>query len=74
MSQPARRLSDKIILAHRQAVAERKAEVADLLIQALELDASYIGGPATEHRDDVGDIEAAFELHARFKDEHDIAL
>jgi hypothetical protein len=67
MAENRRRLSDLIIFAHRQAIEEEKAEVAELLIQALELDASYIGGPNAEKREDIGDVEAAFALHADFK-------
>ncbi|AUG52535.1 hypothetical protein [Thalassospira marina] len=70
MSQIGQRLSDKIILAHRQAVEEGKAEVAEMLIQALEIDASYVGGPKPEQRENLEDVEAAFTLQAEFRAKH----
>ncbi|OSQ38799.1 hypothetical protein [Thalassospira mesophila] len=70
MSQTGQRLSDRIILAHRLAVEEGKAEVAEILIQALEIDASYIGGPSPEQRENIEEVEAAFELQAAFRAKH----
>lgn len=58
-----RRLSDKILLAHEQACGEGKADVATLLLQALELDLSSIGGKNAEHRESTELLEAAFERH-----------
>ncbi|OKH89557.1 hypothetical protein [Thalassospira sp. TSL5-1] len=70
MSHNGQRLSDKIIIAHRQAVEEGKAEVAEMLIQALEIDASYVGGPTPEKRENLDDVEAAFMLQAEFRAKH----
>ncbi len=58
-----RRLSDKIIAAHKQACDENKREVAKLLLQALEVDATAIGSKMGEHRKAIEMMEAAFELH-----------
>ena len=60
-----RRLSDTIVEAHQVACEEGKKDIADLLIEALELDLSTIGGVNTEHRDHLGYIEAAFERHEK---------
>lgn len=62
-----RRLSDKIAAAHKQACEEKHEDVAELLIQALELHVSRIGGETTEHRNSMPEIEEAFELHAATK-------
>jgi hypothetical protein len=70
MSQTGQRLSDKIIIAHRQAVEDGKVEVAEMLIQALEIDASYAGGPQPELRENIQDVEAAFSLQAEFRARH----
>ncbi len=58
-----RRLSDKIMLAHAQACNEGNKEVADLLLKALEVDLSAIGGKNKENRQSTEMLEAAFELH-----------
>tara|TARA_B100000315_G_scaffold247552_1_gene276397 strand:+ start:71 stop:286 length:216 start_codon:yes stop_codon:yes gene_type:complete len=60
-----RRLSDKIILAHKQACEESNAEVASLLIQALEVDLTAIGGIEIDHREATEKLEAAFTLHEK---------
>jgi hypothetical protein len=57
-----RRLSDQIILAHKQACEEGRKEVAALLMEALEMDLSAIGGEHPEHRKATAQIEAAFTL------------
>ncbi len=61
-----RRLSDKIIAAHSQACTEDKQDVATLLLQALELDISGIGGKNKEHREATEMLEQAFILHEKF--------
>ncbi|MCW9035165.1 MAG: hypothetical protein OQJ97_13165 [Rhodospirillales bacterium] len=58
-----RRLSDKILYAHRQACTENRPDIARLLLEALELDLSQVGGDMEEHREDMTTLEAAFELH-----------
>jgi len=62
-----RRLSDKIMIAHDMAVTESKEDVADLLIQALELDLSGIGGTMAENRTATQALEDTFERHESFK-------
>ena len=69
MTDDGRRLSDVIVGAHKVACEEGKKEIADLLLEALELDLSAIGGINTEHRDRLEYIEAAFQQHrTRFPD------
>ena len=58
-----RRLSDKIIAAHRQACEEKKQDVANMLLQALEMDISAIGGDKEEHRQATEMMEKAFVRH-----------
>ncbi|SDH11345.1 hypothetical protein [Roseospirillum parvum] len=65
-----RRLSDKIVIAHLMSIEEDKPRVADLLIQALELDLSGIGGAVLEKRKSLKDIEDAFERHEEFRQRH----
>jgi len=60
-----RRLSDKIIAAHKIACEEDKHEIASLLLEALEHDLSSIGGEHADHRDWSDRLEAAFELHEK---------
>ncbi len=60
-----RRLSDKIISAHELACKENNRPIAELLMEALQIDQSAIGGEKEEHRGSLELIEAAFELHAR---------
>ena len=54
-----RRLSDKIIIAHELACEEGKLEVADILLRALEVDLSAIGGSQDEQRMSTEAMEAA---------------
>jgi len=61
----SRRLSDRIISAHKQACEEKNAEVAALLLQALEVDLTAIGGIGNEHREATEKLEAAFALHEK---------
>jgi len=60
-----RRLSDKIIAAHKIACEEKKHEIASLLLEALEYDLSSIGGDHPEHRVWSDRMEGAFELHEK---------
>ncbi len=60
-----RRLSDKILYAHEQACNENRPEIAKLLLEALELDLSQVGGNMDENRNDMSMLEAAFERHAK---------
>jgi len=61
-----RRLSDKIIEAHQLALAAGKLDVAELLLNALQVDLSAIGGDqVVEHREATEALEAAFARHRR---------
>ena len=60
---PSRRLSDKIIAAHLVACEEGKHEIAKLLLDALEVDLSAIGGDSTEQREWSEAMDSAFTLH-----------
>jgi hypothetical protein len=61
----ARRLSDAIVSALEVACAEKKKEIAGLLLEALELDLSVIGGKMVDHRDQIAYAEKAFELYEK---------
>jgi hypothetical protein len=61
----SRRLSDKIIAAHQIACEENKHEIASLLLEALEIDLSSIGGDHEEHRVWSERMEGAFALHTK---------
>jgi hypothetical protein len=65
MKHPSRRLSDKIMKAHEQACTEGKRTVAELLLNALEVDLSAIGGSKQENRHVTEELEQAFKLHER---------
>ena len=56
-----RRLSDKILKAHKQACEEKNFEVATTLLRALELDLSSIGGDKEERRRSTEVLEKAYE-------------
>ena len=58
-----KRLSDAIIAAHKIACDEDKKEIALLLIEALEIDLTRMGGDKTERRKATAEIEGAFDLH-----------
>ena len=58
-----RRLSDKILFAHAQACDENRPEIAQLLLEALEIDLSQMGGEKQENRQDLTLLEEAFERH-----------
>ncbi len=60
-----RRLSDKIILAHQQACLEGKMDVAEILLRALEVDLSAIGGKRLECRKEMEPVEDVFERHMK---------
>ena len=63
----SRRLSDKIVAAHKKAWDDGTPDVEDILLQALELHVSKIGGTKNEMRDDMPEVEAAFALHKEMK-------
>lgn len=58
-----RRLSDKIIAAHKLACEGKHHHIASLLLEALEVDLSAIGGDKEENRQRTEAIEDAFDLH-----------
>ncbi len=60
-----RRLSDKIIAAHQTACEEKQKIIANLLLEALEVDLSQIGGDKEEHRKWSEEMEGAFALHEK---------
>ena len=60
---PSRRLSDKIIDAHKIACEEGKREIASLLLESLEYELSSIGGDKEEHREWSKEMDNAFDLH-----------
>ena len=61
-----RRLSDKIIAAHKQACEEAKVEVAEHLLQALVLELSSVSG-MRDKRHISEEMVAAFELNEKTK-------
>ena len=60
-----RRLSDKIIAAHQTACEENHKVIADLLLEALEVDLSNIGRVGGDHRQWSKEMEEAFTLHEK---------
>lgn len=59
------RLSDAIVAAHQIACEEDKKEIALLLIEALELELTRIGGNQEDRRKKTELIEAAFDLQEK---------
>jgi len=57
------RLSDAIVAAHKISCEEEKKEIALLLIEALELELTRIGGVTKDRRGETGLIESAFDIH-----------
>jgi hypothetical protein len=65
------RLSDRILEAHRLACRERRREIAEILLKALEAELSQLGKFEGEHRRSMEMLEAAFVLHREtFPDSH----
>ena len=62
-----RRLSDKILHAHEQACSDGNLEVAEILLRALEVDLSSIGGAKNENRESTEMLEEAFARHEELK-------
>ena len=62
-----RRLSDKIIAAHAQACEDGNVEIAELLLRALEVQLTAIGGTMVEHRQSMPELNDAFERHEKLK-------
>ncbi len=60
-----RRLSDKIIAAHKLSCNEGNRPIAVLLLEALEIDLTAIGGDLEEKRERTEAVEAAFDLHEK---------
>ncbi len=60
-----RRLSDKIIVAHETACEENHKVIADLLLEALEVDLSRISTKEGDHRAWSKEMEEAFTLHEK---------
>ncbi len=70
MEQQRRRLSDKIIAAHEKACDDGNLEVAEILLRALEVDLSAIGGNQEEKRNSTELLEAAFDRHEKLQASH----
>lgn len=64
----SRRLSDKIVLALKQAVTEDKRDVAEHLMRALEADLSSMDEETAFKRQDTSYVEEAYALHGNLKD------
>jgi hypothetical protein len=61
VTEPARRLSDKIIAAFNQACDQRQADVAELLVRALELALTRQGGKGVQDkRANLGPVVEAY--------------
>ena len=67
---PRRRLSDKIFDAHAKSLEEGRMDVADLLLQALEMELSAIGGQKSESRETMEELEEAFVRHEEARAKH----
>jgi len=63
----SRRLSDKIVMALRQAVTEDKRDVAEHLMRALEADLSSMDEETAFKRQDTSYVEEAYALHGGLK-------
>lgn len=63
----SRRLSDKIVLALKQAVTEDKRDVAEHLMRALEADLSSMDEETAFKRQDTSYVEEAYALHSDLK-------
>jgi hypothetical protein len=62
LPQYTRRLSDKILMTFNQACEQQAVEVAQLLIQALELALTKEGGlDKTDNRKDLAAVMLAFD-------------
>lgn len=59
------RLSDAIVAAHKIACDEDKKDIALLLIEALELELTLIGGDHEDRRKKTELIESAFDLQEK---------
>jgi len=69
MPQYTRRLSDKILMAFNQACEQRAVEVAELLMQALELALTKEGGPGKiDNRKDLEAVFLAFDKLKSFQE------
>lgn len=65
MSEPLRRLSDKILAAFTQACDQRENDVAELLVRALDLTLTrQAGDDKKDHRNELGQVA---EAYARLK-------
>lgn len=58
-----RRLSDRILEAHKLACEAKRRDVADILLRALELELQALGRFEGEHRRSLELQETAFVLH-----------
>lgn len=69
MPQSNRRLSDKILAAFEQACEKGELDVAAVLVQALELTLTRVGGKSNvDHRVDLGPVTEAYNRLQRLRD------
>ncbi len=67
---PNRRLSDKILAAFEQACEKRELDVAQLLVQALELTLTRAGGNSNvDKRVDMRPVNEAYDRLQRLRQE-----
>jgi hypothetical protein len=65
---PGRRLSDKILAAFDQACERREIEVAELLVRALELALTKVGGRGNvDKRHELGPVVEAYARLERLR-------
>lgn len=66
---PQRRLSDKILLAFDQACEKGELDVAELLVKALELTLTRVGGQGNvDRRVDLGPVTDAYSRLKRLRE------
>ena len=58
-----RRLSDRIVSAHKLACVDNIKTISSLLLEALEIDLSMVGGKHPDRRIRAKQYEEAFDLH-----------
>ena len=69
MTQPDRRLSDKILAAFDQACQRRELDVAELLVKALETTLTRAGGKGNvDKRHDMGPVLEAYAKLQRLRE------
>ncbi|HXX03026.1 MAG TPA: hypothetical protein VEI03_10420 [Stellaceae bacterium] len=68
MAASGRRLSDKILAAFDQACERRELDVAELLVKALEMTLTRVGGKGNvDHRHELGPVVEAYARLQRLR-------